>query len=360
MNIGGGGIKFIRKLLGIYLLADKIDNISMQLTGLAGKIEDIRLNQSFIAAYKLYEKMKQQDILFNTFNKEVFDALLLLTLNFSEANVNYARLTNGRGIFFSQWLQRTSEGVEYLDVKGVKVTSKIPNDYAIGFSVFSVIFQRTLFVHTFFNDNYNKNVVEALDQWMGEGSRRYKDGNFDVTVKSGDIVIDAWAWIGDFSAYAASKGATVYAFEPASTTFALLCDTAALNDDKIHPIRKALSNRIDEVQFLVHQNSACNRIAEMHENRLPCLETVQTTSLDIFVKEKNILKIDFIKVDIQGGERNMLKGSENILRQCAPRLVIATDHRPDDPTALKKIILDANPQYKIVQLRTVLFASVIY
>jgi FkbM family methyltransferase len=333
--------------------------INAQINNILHKVDNISMKQSFLATYNLYEMLIQKCVLNNTFNKEIFDALFLLTMNFSEATARYAHLTSGSGLFFQQWLQKTSDGVEYLNVKGVKLTGKIPSDVVSGIPIFSLIFQRTLFIHAFFNDNYDKTVVEALDQWMGEGSRGYKDGKFDVTVKPGDIVIDAGAWIGDFSAYAASKGATVYAFEPASTTYVLLCETAELNDGNIHPIRKALSNQEGKVQFIAHKNSAGNRIAVAHEDRLSCLETLQATSLDVFVNENKILKIDFIKADIQGGERDMLKGSVNILRQFAPRLAIATDHLSDDAIVLKDIILDANPKYKIVQLRTVLFAAVV-
>lgn len=36
----------------------------------------------------------------------------------------------------------------------------------------------------------------------------------DLTIHDGDIVIDAGAWWGDFSIYAAKQNAYVYAFEP--------------------------------------------------------------------------------------------------------------------------------------------------
>jgi tRNA G37 N-methylase Trm5 len=65
---------------------------------------------------------------------------------------------------------------------------------------------------------------------LGEGPYGYTDGDFDVTVKKRDVVIDAGAWIGDFSAYAASKGAITYAFEPANDTFQWLCKTRELNN----------------------------------------------------------------------------------------------------------------------------------
>jgi uridine phosphorylase len=64
---------------------------------------------------------------------------------------------------------------------------------------------------------------------MNEGPYGYTDGLFDVSVKSGDVVIDAGAWIGDFSAYSYWKGATCYAFEPMQVTYSLLEKTKDLN-----------------------------------------------------------------------------------------------------------------------------------
>jgi tRNA/tmRNA/rRNA uracil-C5-methylase (TrmA/RlmC/RlmD family) len=79
------------------------------------------------------------------------------------------------------------------------------------------------------NDKYDKNTVKCLE-YLAECPYGYNDGNFNVTVEKNDVVIDAGAWIGDFSAYAASKKATVYAFEPVNETFQLLKETAMLNN----------------------------------------------------------------------------------------------------------------------------------
>jgi FkbM family methyltransferase len=338
-------------------LNEQNNNIAARLDAIAEDVRDIRMNQSFSAAYAMYEELKRKDDSSREFNKEKFDALLLLTRCFSESTKRYENLTAGRGLFLNQWRREDSEGA-YLDIKGVRLTENIPNDLIKGIPVFSLIFQRSLFVHAFCDDNHDKAVVETLDRWMGEGARGYRDGDFDVTVKPGDIVIDAGAWIGDFSAYAAYKGATVYAFEPTPTTYALLCDTARLNDGKIVPVNKALSNVEGTVRFHAHTNWAGNRIAHADETVHTCMETLNATSLDSFVEENAIPRVDFIKADIQGGERDMLRGAVNVLRKFAPRLAIATDHLPDDPIVLEKIILKANPNYKIVQLRTVLFAAV--
>jgi hypothetical protein len=93
---------------------------------------------------------------------------------------------------------------------------------------------RTVFIDTFLfslflNDDYSAALVEKFENDMPEGPYSYRDDGFDVTVKPRDTVIDAGAWAGDFSAYAASKGASAYAFEPTPYMFKMLQKTAELN-----------------------------------------------------------------------------------------------------------------------------------
>jgi hypothetical protein len=82
------------------------------------------------------------------------------------------------------------------------------------------------------------------------------------------------------------------------------------------------------------------------------------TTLDSFIDENKIEKVNFIKADIEGAERNMLHGATKMLREFAPKLALCTYHFKDDPQVLRKIIKKANPKYKIVQLRHKLYASV--
>jgi FkbM family methyltransferase len=352
----------IRRIVGISQILNDLQDIKMsnaQYIQLSHSIQDLMMNQSFNSAYAMYKELGSHDDNQFDFDKDKFDALLLISLYFSESTRKYTTLTSQRGLFHKSWIHKTTAGDEYLDIKGVKLTSEIPNFAASGPPVIDLIFQRSLLIHTFFNDNYDKHIVETLDQRLGEGARGYTDGEFDVTVKGGDTVIDAGAWIGDFSAYAAYRGATVYAFEPTSSTFKYLSDTAKLNDGKIHPEQMVLSDTDGKACFLNLKNSAGNRMASQDEESNENIETIQGVCLDTFVRERNIAKVDFIKADIQGAERKLLMGAKQTLRDMAPNLVIATDHLYDDPIILKKIILEANPQYRIVQLRTVLFASVV-
>ena len=114
------------------------------------------------------------------------------------------------------------------------------------------VFEDTFLVPCFYGDNHDKHIVEALDWYMNEGPYGYTDGDFDVTVKTGDVVIDAGAWIGDFSAYVAAKGAQVFAFEPVESTYQTLKETAALAETgKIVPVQKGLGVEAAQVPIFI-------------------------------------------------------------------------------------------------------------
>jgi FkbM family methyltransferase len=229
------------------------------------------------------------------------------------------------------------------------------------------VFEDVLLFFCLYRDNYSKEFVRFMDSIMVEGPYGYTDGTFDVTVKEGDIVIDAGAWIGDFSAYSAAKGAICYAFEPTQETFDWLCKTRDLNSNII-PVQCGLGDTVSEIQISIsNNNSGANTLVLNNKNNdnrdlyynNSLIETVKIITLDSFVEAHNLNKVDFIKSDIEGYERNLLLGAKNTLRKFAPKLAICTYHLPDDPQVLENIIKDANPDYKVVHLRHKLFATVL-
>jgi FkbM family methyltransferase len=216
-------------------------------------------------------------------------------------------------------------------------------------------FEDIFTIPVFYNDDYDRKIVEKIDEQAKEGPYGYKDGDFDVTVKRGDIVVNAGAWIGDFSAYAASKGAISYSFEPVKSNFELLKQTALLNEGKIIPVQKALGNSEGKIDIALN-SAGSSLIIGKHANKHA---TIDITTLDKFVEENNIEAIDFIKADIEGAERDMLRGATKVLKRFAPKLAICTYHLPDDPQVLEQIIKEANSNYTVVHLKHKLFAAVV-
>lgn len=238
------------------------------------------------------------------------------------------------------------------DFNGIKLPL-YPKSFALD-RFANYIYMDSLFVYCNYNDNYDSKLVDKLDLILPEGTYSYKSDKIEVTVKKDDVVIDAGAWIGDFSAYASVKGAKVYAFEPCKATVDYLKITQQLNGN-IHIIEKGLGNK-QEISYIEtnNLNSGANRITDNSINS----EKIEITTIDNFVAEQKLEKVDFLKADIEGFERYMLEGAKETLRKFAPKLAICTYHLPDDPQVLAKIILDANPNYIIVQKKNKLYAAV--
>ena len=186
------------------------------------------------------------------------------------------------------------------------------------------------------------------------------DGSYEineVTLHSNDVVIDAGANMGVFSMFAVAKGAAkVYAFEPMEYICEILTRNININhyENIVAVVPLALSNNTgtNAIYYTIgHLQDASFVIGNGNTERMiPC------TTLDEWVQEKRITRVDFIKADIEGSERDFLTGAQETLRKFKPRLAICTYHLPDDPQVLAQLIRKANPEYKIIQKRKKLYA----
>jgi FkbM family methyltransferase len=253
------------------------------------------------------------------------------------------------------WLETAPDGSKRINIDGVFLPD-VTDSPAYNNIIPGIIVDTFLF-HILGKDDYDKTDIDRLEPYMPEGPYGYRDGKFDVTVKNGDVVVDAGAWIGDFSALATYYGAVSYAFEPIKTSFDMLTETCRLNGNNIHAVKTGLGDHEYETDIILNDHSGSETAA-----RLPAeyekTERIKITTLDKFATDAHIQKIDFIKADIEGMERGMLAGARDVLREFAPKLAVCTYHLIDDPKILKDIILDANPKYKIVQRKCKLYAAV--
>lgn len=76
-------------------------------------------------------------------------------------------------------------------------------------------------------------------------------------------------------------------------------------------------------------------------------ESVLTTTIDDIVEQQHLGRVDFIKMDIEGGEVNALRGAERTLEEFTPRLAISVYHRPRDLTDIVTLIRQACPDYRL-------------
>jgi len=196
----------------------------------------------------------------------------------------------------------------------------------------------------------------------------YKKGNRVIQVQPGDIVIDAGGCWGEVALYFADNTGTegkVYCFEfVQDDNLEILQRNLNLNPhlaDRIKVVPKALWDKSGEVVSYYANGPGTSLVPSNNQQRTL---QVSTLSIDDFVKEEGIARVDYIKMDIEGSELRALQGAEETIRTFKPRLAISIYHREDDfimiPDYLDKLDLEYEfflDHFTIHSWETVLFAS---
>jgi len=175
----------------------------------------------------------------------------------------------------------------------------------------------------------------------GEGyTKNYND------VK-GKTIIDAGSNIGGFSLFAVKNGAKkVYAFEPILLSSEIIKKNAILNGCEkniiVYPI--ALGDTSGSIKMITDgvPGDVC---ASIILDR-PGANTVDVKidTLDSFAKN---IKFNFIKMDVEGFENNILIGGKETIKKNKPMMVICSYHKKDDMTVLPNTVYSINKNYKI-------------
>ncbi|WP_297295436.1 FkbM family methyltransferase [uncultured Brachyspira sp.] len=136
-------------------------------------------------------------------------------------------------------------------------------------------------------------------------------------VSDDSVVFDVGAWKGDtayFFSKKCSDKAKIYAFEP---------DKKAYDTLKMIKEKYKLNNVILENVLFSNKNEVIDFVS-----MTPNTPTVQMNAItvDTFVEENNIERIDYLKMDVEGAEMHILEGSINTIKKFRPYLAIAIYH----------------------------------
>lgn len=131
------------------------------------------------------------------------------------------------------------------------------------------------------------------------------------------VFYDIGANIGIYSLYAASlySDASIYSFEPQSTNFSSLCLNIARNRfENVLPLQLALSDseRIDVLHVgVMSAGAGAASVGEkytFHRTDIGFKQGICCTSLNDLWQNKFIKRPNFIKIDVDGHEANILDG----------------------------------------------------
>ena len=146
-------------------------------------------------------------------------------------------------------------------------------------------------------------------------------------IKPGMTVLDIGGNIGYFTllmAHLVSREGKIHTFEPNPPIYSRLVKNIEinpeLNDGRITLHKIALSSKEGETTFYcpIEGHEGVGGLKNTERASIEKTIKVKTQTLDNFIIDKNIKKIDFIKMDIEGGELDVLKGADNVLEKIRP------------------------------------------
>lgn len=183
----------------------------------------------------------------------------------------------------------------------------------------------------------------AEHEWM-------KSSTPQAYVRKGDVVIDCGAHIGVFTWKALEAGAAkVVAVEPDPANLECLRRNfkKEIAEGRVVLAPVGVWSKAGTMKLSLGEggNTGMNSMVEKESDRE--IE-VPVVTLDQLVKDQGLARVDFIKMDIEGAEREALAGSLETLKKDRPRVMLDLNHRADDSSALPAVIRRAHADYRPV------------
>ena len=210
----------------------------------------------------------------------------------------------------------------------------------------SIISKSVRFIRQIFKIKNNifrrNNIYWCLDLTQGIDFAIYLQGGFEPStilsykkiVKKNDVVLDIGANIGahtlPLAAMVGEKG-RIIAFEPTDYAFKKLQTNLDLN--------KSLASRVTTVQALLVGNSKTEKpnsipsswslekksedsIHPVHRGTYQSLHDAFVVRLDEWVSANKLEKVDFIKIDVDGHEIDVIEGGYQVLERFSPIIIM--------------------------------------
>ena len=166
-------------------------------------------------------------------------------------------------------------------------------------------------------------------------------------LRPGDRMIDIGANHGVYSlpaARAVGPSGRVWSFEPARKTAARLTASVKANAlANMTIIEKALSDHEGEATLSVSANSELNTLHG--KGTWAGAETIALTTLDAWAEANGWPAVDFIKLDAEGEEPNVIRGGARLLERSSPLIMFEIKHGDE-------LHLSLQDQFSVLGYRT--------
>ena len=183
----------------------------------------------------------------------------------------------------------------------------------INLSAYVSILRDSLLVKTRFPDGVLVIPIGCINAlFRGICSRKVYNRFHEVQDR--DVVIDVGAHVGVFTLRAAKRAVEgrIIAIEPHPFNYKLLTENVKQNKLKnVVTVNTALSDHNGTAKLYVSRSTSHSIVTQLSEKYLK----TPVKKLDSLVDELNIKKVNMIKINAEGSELEILKGSEKMLKK---------------------------------------------
>ena len=168
----------------------------------------------------------------------------------------------------------------------------------------------------------------------------------DLTPVAGDVVLDCGACIGEISVLIAGLvgiQGEVHLFDPVPLHARYCQLQASLNPKISHVLHINVLAVGDTSQEVVGSQDDATSITPGGL----CIDSFSTTTLDDYVSNKKLSRVNVIKMDIEGAEMAALEGASQVIREFKPRLAISAYHKPEDLWEIPHKLKEQNSDYRL-------------
>lgn len=186
---------------------------------------------------------------------------------------------------------------------------------------------------------YGTMLFNMHDIYIGRSLEEYGEFSegevelFRQIVRPGQLIVEVGANIGAhtvFLAQAAGPRGTVLAFEPQRIVYQTLCANVALNNlSNVHGFCTAVGKEPGQISVPACDPNRPNNFGGLSLGTYTHGELTPVVTIDGF----SLSRCDFLKVDVEGMELDVLQGAAGTIQKCRPLIYVEND-RPEKSVAL--------------------------
>ncbi len=145
---------------------------------------------------------------------------------------------------------------------------------------------------------------------------------FKTELKRQDVFLDVGANIGQHSMYASYFAKRVISFEPIKRLYDQFNNSVFMNNIfNIQIFNYALGDKKEELAIYSNDINMGASSILVSENR-SVEQVIKVLRLDDEYENMNMEKVDFVKIDVEGYELNVLMGMQEIIKKYKPKILV--------------------------------------